>query len=189
LFRSNPALARLFAVAVTGWFALACLEGTFGRLIHHNLGMGQLEFGLLLSLEAGISLVQGILYPLLARRLSPEALLRLSYGLQAVGLMLMPFAPGLGALALFSTLFGLGVGAASPAINGRASYLVPPDRQGEVFGLLQSSRAMGFLVGPILGGVLFDWRPAAPYLAAGTVLLAVSAAPWFPARPRASSDV
>jgi len=189
LFRSNPALARLFAVAVTGWFALACLEGTFGRLIHHNLGMGQLEFGLLLSLEAGISLVQGILYPLLARRLSPEALLRLSYGLQAVGLMLMPFAPGLGALALFSTLFGLGVGAASPAINGRASYLVPPDRQGEVFGLLQSSRALGFLVGPILGGVLFDWRPAAPYLAAGTVLLAVSAAPWFPARPRASSDV
>jgi MFS family permease len=170
LFRGNPALARLFVVAVTGWFALACLEGTYGRLIHHNLGMGQLEFGLLLSLEAGVALVQGLLYPLFARRLSAETLLRLSYGLQAVGLALMPFAPGLGALAAASTLFGLGVGAANPAINGGASELVPTDRQGEVFGLLQSSRAMGFLVGPILGGILFDWRPEAPYLAVGLVL-------------------
>lgn len=40
------------------------------------------------------------------------------------------------------------------------------------FGLLQSGRALGFLVGPILGGILFDQAYAAPYLGAGVFLIA-----------------
>ncbi|MER3496255.1 MAG: hypothetical protein C4320_05315, partial [Armatimonadota bacterium] len=47
--------------------------------------------------------------------------------------------------------------------------LVPESVQGELFGLLQVARNFGFVVGPILGGLLFDWEPAAPYLFAGIV--------------------
>lgn len=166
LLRNNPALIRLVAVAVVGWFALASLEGTFGRLIQHNLGFGQMEFGLLLGLEAGVALMQGIFYQPISKRMSSTDLLRASYVMQAVGLGLMPFAPGLWALILLSILFGTGLGIAGPTINGIASALSPSERQGELFSLLQSCRAMGFLGGPIIGGVLFDWKPAAPYLGA-----------------------
>ncbi len=174
LIKAHSPLRRLFFVAVVGWFALACLEGTFGRLIQHTLGFGQLEFGLLLSVEAIIAVIQGACYALIARRLSAVWLLVLSYLLQAAGLALMPFAPGLAALVLLSILFGLGVGLATPTINGRASVLTPPSRQGEVFGLLQSSRAFGFLIGPILGGALFDVKASAPYLLAAACLLSLS---------------
>jgi MFS family permease len=170
LLQGNPALVRLVAVAVVGWFALASLEGTFGRLIQHNLGFGQMEFGLLLGLEAGVACMQGVFYQPISQRMNGANLLRASYGMQAVGLGLMPFAPGLWALILLSILFGVGLGIAGPTINGMASGLTTSDRQGELFGLLQSCRAMGFLVGPILGGVLFDWKPAAPYIGAFAIM-------------------
>lgn len=175
LLKDNTALCRLFLIAVAGWFALACLEGTFGRLIQRTLGYGQREFGILLSVEAVAAVLLGAFYPVFARRARGETLLGLSYCLQAAGLALMPLAPGFGTLLFLSLLFGLGVGLAGPTINGRASILTPPGRQGEVFGLLQSSRACGFLLGPILGGGFFDWEPAAPYLAAASVLLALGA--------------
>lgn len=174
LLKHHAALRRLFLVAIIGWFALACLEGTFGRLIQHTLNFGQWEFGILLAVEAIVAVMQGALYPLFARRLRAETLLALSYLLQAIGLTLMPFARGLPSLLLLSTLFGLGVGLATPTINGRASVLTPPARQGEVFGLLQSTRAIGFLFGPILGGALFDVQASAPYLLAGGCLMLLS---------------
>lgn len=175
LLKDHSALRRLFVVAVVGWFALACLEGTFGRLIEHTLHYGQMEFGILLSVEALVAVIQGGFYSHIARRLGAEKLLCLSYLFQAVGLGLMPFAPGLGTLALLGALFGLGVGLATPTINGRASVLTPESRQGEVFGLLQSTRAFGFLLGPILGGILFDVKPEAPYLVAAAGLSSLGA--------------
>jgi DHA1 family multidrug resistance protein-like MFS transporter len=182
LIRDNEPLRRLFFVAAIGWIALACLEGTFGRLIQRTVGYGQLEFGLLLSVEALVAVIQGALYGPIANRAAGGSLLGLSYGLQGLGLALMPFAPGLATLAVLSALFGLGVGLATPGINGRASVLTPAARQGEVFGLLQSMRAFGFLFGPILGGLLFDFRPQAPYVLAGFVLLALGFWLWLSER-------
>jgi MFS family permease len=174
LIKDHGPLRRLFFVAVIGWFALACLEGTFGRLIQHTLGFGQLEFGLLLSVEALVAVIQGAFYAHVTKRIQTGPLLGLSYLLQGLGLALMPFAPGFAALAVLSIVFGLGVGLATPTINGRASVLTPPTRQGEVFGLLQSARAFGFLFGPILGGLLFDFKYQAPYLTAGACMAVLS---------------
>jgi MFS family permease len=183
LSQSSP-LLRLFVVASIGWLALACLEGTFGRLLEHNLRFGPMEFGILLTLEAGVAFMQGILFPFFSKWLRPDALLRVSYLLQAVGLGFMPFAGSFSALAVFCTLFGIGLGLAGPTIHAAASAITPADRQGELFGMLQSSRAVGFLIGPIIGGVLFDWRPAVPYLsAAGVLMLAILLVRRSAARP------
>ena len=95
--------------------------------------------------------------------------------MQGMGLGLTPFAPNLAALFGASTVYGLGAGVANPTLNAQCSEVTPEDRQGEMFGLLQGARSAGFLVGPTVGGLLFDWRPEAPYLAAGVVLLVVAA--------------
>jgi len=173
LLRDVPRLRPLFLLAASAFFALACLEGTFGRLIRLKLGYGPSEFGLIFGYESALGvLVQAVLLAPVMARLGPRALLVAAYVLQGVGLALTPFAPHLTGLFAVSTLFALGAGFANPTLNALSSAATPPSRQGEMFGLLQATRSFGFLLGPILGSLLFDWRPEAPYLLAGGVLMA-----------------
>ena len=165
----------LLLVASLGWLALAFLEGTFGRLIERTLGLGRLEFGLILALDGLAAVLQGAFFPALVRRYPPQKLLRVAFLLQAVGLATIPFAPYLGALIALNALFGIGLGLASPTINALASQIAPPERQGIVFGRLQSARSVGFLFGPILGGMLFDFGYRLPYLLAGGLALLAAA--------------
>jgi len=109
-------------------------------------------------------------------------MLKLAYGLQGVGLALNPLAgmiatvvPGMATLLIASTVYAVGSGIANPALSAATSRLVPDHAQGELFGLLQVARNFGFVVGPILGGLLFDWQTYAPYLFAGFVCLSVVA--------------
>ncbi len=172
LLRAVPALRPVFLLAASAYFALSCLEGTFGRLIHQTLGAGALLFGLIFGYEALLGVIsQTVLLSWLSERLRPKTLISMAYLLQGVGLALMPFAPNVALLFGASTLFGIGAGLANPILQSLASRLAPAERQGEMFGVLQSVRSVGFLAGPILGGVLFDVRPMLPYLLAGSVML------------------
>lgn len=171
LIRDIPAVRPLFLLASTAYFALACLEGTFGRLIQHKLGLGAFYFGLIFGYEALLGVVtQTLILPWVNRRFAPKTLLRAAYAAQSVGLGLTPLAPNLWFLFAASTLFAVGTGLANPTVQGAGSAAVPAERQGELFGLLQATRSLGFLIGPILGGALFDWRPESPYFLAGVVL-------------------
>ncbi len=169
LLRDIPALRRILVIAVSGWFVLACLEGTFGRLIQHTLGYGQREFGWLFSYESLFAAGIGLIYGFLSNRISVGWMLRIGFISVAVGVALTPVAPNLLGLALASSFWAFGLGLANPTINTYCSAITPEDRQGEVFGLIQSSRSIGFIVGPILGGVLFDLLPALPYYFAAAV--------------------
>lgn len=181
-----PALRRLFLLGAISWFALACLEGTFGRLIELKLGFGQSEFGRVFSFESAVGALAGLAVGRLALRFRPTTILRAAYLLLAIGLILTPFAGNLGAylgfaqewirpplLALFliTTLSAFGLGLANPTLSTLCSNVTPESRQGEMFGLLQSARSIGFLAGPLLGGILFELLPEGPYYLAGIVAL------------------
>lgn len=176
ILRDVPQLTRWFVIAASAWFALACLEGTFGRLIKHNLGFGQWEFGLIFSYESLLSVVvQAFALGWVVRRLRERKALRWAYLLQGTGLALTPFAPSLAALFVASTVYSVGAAIANPTINTVCSDATPKERQGEMFGVLQAARSMGFLIGPTLGGILFDWSVAAPYLLSGAVCVGAMA--------------
>jgi MFS family permease len=220
LLRDIPALRRLFVLGTTGWFALAALEGTFGRLIREKLGYSQLEFGMIFAWESLVGVIAGLYLGSLATRFRPSMILRSAYILLGIGLILFPFAGNLAAMPAFqtvadgfntivagagavvdgggtaigmpevagrweiahpmlalllaSTIFALGIGLANPTISALCSNVTPPLRQGEMFGLLQAARSFGFIIGPVLGGMLFDWRIEAPYLLAAFVAVAAS---------------
>lgn len=176
LLGESPALRPLTFLAVGSWFALATLEGTFGRLITEHYKLPETVFGNIFSMESLIgALVQAFLLGWLATKLTDRTLLRVGFFAIGVGLLLTPFAPAVPFLFVFSALYSVGTGLANPTLNSSASRLVPDDRQGELFGLLQGTRSVGFLIGPAIGGALFDWQPAAPYVLAGTVGLLASA--------------
>lgn len=182
LLHDVPALKKLFVLAGVAWFALACLEGTFGRLVAamytFPLDVWGMTFtkpqgasGLVFGLESLVAfLVQGVLYTWIVRRVSAHYLLTAGFLLQGIGFLLTPGAPNFGMLIIWSALFSFGGALANPTINSECSRIVPESRQGELFGLLQSARSIGFLIGPILGGALFDWHRASPYILAGTVV-------------------
>jgi len=176
LLRLNPSLRSLVALSAIAWLSLACLEGTFGRLIHAQHGYGQSEFGLLFGFESLIAvIVQGVALNWLSHRYGDTALLVGGFVFQGLGLALTPLAPGLGALFFTSLLYAAGSSVANPSLQSRASLMVDDARQGELFGVLQSARSVGFMVGPTLGGLLFGVAPSLPYFVAGAVCVAAAA--------------
>lgn len=176
LVRAAPSLRFLFFLSAISLSALACLEGTFGRLIKHKFGYGPEQFGILFGYEALLGvIVQALLLPKFTAVLGPPRLLCWAFLIQGLGLAATPFMPNLSGLFLASAFYAVGAGCAMPTLNGLCSLAAPARREGEMFGLLQSVRSLGFLLGPILGGALFDWRREAPYLLAGAVLLGAGA--------------
>jgi len=182
LFRDLPKLKPLVVIAVVAWLSLATLEGTFARLISHLFRYNQRQFGVIFGYESILGVaVQGLLLAWIIRKIRATNLLRGAYLTQGLGLALNPFAgllmPAVAPFVLLvfaSTLYAVGSSISNPTVNSLCSQLAPDSRQGELFGLLQGARSFGFVVGPLVGGVLFDWHPAAPYLLAGAVCVAAA---------------
>jgi len=172
LLRDYAQLRILMVTSFLAWFALALLEGTFGQLIQETLRLNQEHFGLVFAYESAIGIaVQTFLLHRVNAILGPKKLLAVCFLLQGLGLALFPFAPNLAWIFVGSTLYGVGIAASNPTISTLSSLIVKKERHGELFGMTQSFRSFGFVVGPTIGGFLFDINHALPYLFAGVVCL------------------
>ena len=177
LLKDFPEVKGYFSIAAVAWLALATLEGTFARLISKLFGYGEMEFGIIFGFESLLAvLIPAIGLAAITARYRSQVLLRWSFVLQGSGLALNPLAGSVGiwpfAVLMFAILlYGLGSSISNPVVNGLVSELTPADRQGEVFGLMQGARSIGFIVGPLVGGAMFDLWPASVYFLAGGVCL------------------
>ncbi|MCG9896270.1 MAG: MFS transporter [Fimbriimonadaceae bacterium] len=183
--KEAPGLAPLLLASTTAWFSLAMLEGTFGRLISRTLGLGRQEFGVIFAFESVIGVVMSALVLAWIMKRAPSWLvLGWSFLAMGVGLAFMPFAPAYGWLFVASAAFAAGQGLSGPAVNVLAAAKVREGRHGELFGVMQGARAVGFLIGPLIGGAFFDVFPAGPYLVAGGACLAAATVVAVFLRPR-----
>jgi len=161
------ALRVLVPVVVVAWFALALLEGTFAQLIQVQLGFGQREFCRVFGFESVVAVAtQSFAMKWLGRVISDRFLLPISFLFQAAGIFLFPFATGMVSLLTASALYAPGSAVSQPSLNSICSNITPSERQGELFGLLQSARSVGFAVGPILGGIALSYSVRLPYFIA-----------------------
>lgn len=94
---------------------------------------------------------------------SPHQLIR--YGLPSIaaGFVCLSLASSLPLLMLGMALFGLGMGLASPSFAAAASFTVNRDEQGSLAGLLGSVAGMGFVIGPLLGGITYGYSSRLTY--------------------------
>ena len=60
----------------------------------------------------------------------------------------------------------------TPPCNAAAADLTPPERRAQAFGLLGAAFMGGFILGPVLGGLLGEWGPRVPFWAAAGLALA-----------------
>ncbi len=128
------------------------------------LGMGT---GLLLLAPAGR----------MGDRLGRRQTYRLGLGAVAVLLLAVPFCHTLWLLALDFIGMGIGYAFVLPAWNSILLRLLPEDVRGAGLGILMTVEGMGGVIGPLVGGLLWQWsQPSAPFFLSGGLLLLASAA-------------
>ncbi|HLW59126.1 MAG TPA: MFS transporter [bacterium] len=141
-------------------------------------GLNERELLVLMVLGMGAGLL--LLAP--AGRMGDRLGRRRTYGLGlgAVALLLIavPFCHSLWLLALDFIGMGVGYAFVLPAWNSILLRLLPEDVRGAGLGILMTVEGMGGVIGPLVGGLLWQWaNPASPfYLSGGLLLLASGAA-------------
>jgi MFS family permease len=176
------AMGELFAVTTV---AMTLMETTFFLFMADARGWDEAEVGGLLgAMGLWSATIQGGVGRI-SSRIGDRGMVRWGCGLLAPGLGFAAWS-GSGPLVVLLVLLGLaatGRALLQPGAMALMSRQARDEQEvGEVMGVMQSATSLGRLVGPALGGVLFEWVwTGAPFLTAGA-LVALAAMRWSRAR-------
>jgi MFS family permease len=170
-------------VGVLMFTGTALVQQTMGFRIQDALGLDgpttARTFGLAMMLSAASSLLaQAVVVQRFTR--PPFTLLRLAMPLLIVAFTLMALASSQLWLTVAMMIQGFGMGLAGPAFMAGASLAVSSQEQGAVAGVAGSCGPLGFTLGPLVGGALYQLEPTLPYAIAAAIYVALFAAmPWL----------
>lgn len=177
----TPALVRLLVVAFLALVAFSAFEATFALLGERRFDLGPASTGLVFAgIGVVLVVVQGGLVHPTVTRLGEVHALRVGLGLDAAGLLLLAGATSWPVLVVALLLLVVGQGLVTPTLTSVVAGRARADRRGSVLGIQQSAGALARVVGPTMGGLLFQHVGlAAPYavgaaLAAGAALLTLA---------------
>jgi DHA1 family tetracycline resistance protein-like MFS transporter len=171
-----PGVVPLLGVSFASLLAFSAFEGTFSLFGERRLGL-HLGSTYLLFFIIGvlIALVEmGAVHPTVARFGELGAL---QFGLvfNAAGLALLPFVHSRVALAAPLVLLTVGQGLITPTLTSTVAGQVEHRRRGEVLGVQQSASGLARVIGPAVGGLLFESVGTGSPYALGAVLVALAA--------------
>jgi MFS family permease len=187
----TPSLRRMAIVLFIGTVSFAGFEATFSLF-------GQDRFDLtegsnaLLFLFVGVIMVavQGAFIGPLTDRLGSRLLMRIGLVGISVGFIGMAYTYSWAPLFVVLFLVAVGQGFFGPSAGALVAELAPEDKRGEALGFQQSAGALGRVIGPVLGGVLFDAAgTGAPYLFGAALMMIALAAVWSLTKPTVSSPM
>lgn len=179
--RLSPLLLVMFMVAFVQMFAVGLLAPIMVIYAKRVIGLpehliGTLFLLLVLSVAAA-SVPAGRLADTKGKRRTVAG----GMVLGSAGMWVLQGAPSLGVLIVGAIMLGGSYALASPAWHALVSRLAPPGRIGLAMGASQTAEGLGLVLGPLLGGVLWDalghrapFVAAAILLSAGTVVLLIS---------------
>ena len=180
---TDPRIAPFIIVGVLMFTGTALVQQTMGFRFQDALGLTAAEtaqhFGFAMMLSAVCSLIsQGFIVQRLS--LPPFTLLRLAMPLLILAFSLMAIAESQLVLTVGMMIMGLGMGLAGPGFMAGASLAVTAEEQGAVAGVAGSCGPLGFTLGPLLGGVLYQVNSALPYaFAAGVYVVLFASMGWI----------
>lgn len=173
---TDPRVIRFLAGAIGLFTGFSSIQLTLGFSIQDKLQLNGIETaqmtGAALMIAAIFSFIsQWFLVQRL--KLTPEQFI-------LCGLVALLLAAGfIGSFATFAHLgvgmafMGLGLGMAMPSVSAAASLAVTPQEQGAIAGLVASCPAIGFIAGPVIGGLLYRLGPGYPSILSGLVFVVV----------------
>ena len=132
-------------------------QGNFALWTQKTFNYGPTQNGWLFTYIGIIAvLVQLKVLPFLTKKFNEKNILYISLVFLFLGLILIPLMPT--PLFLYVSLFFLpfGMGLSNPTIQALASENVPKEEYGGTLGFLQSAGSLGRIIGPIIGGIIFQ---------------------------------
>jgi MFS family permease len=117
-------------------------------------------------------LVQGGLIGPLKKRFGEMPLVIVGTFMMALGLALVPLPHAFWGQFPIAALIAIGNSISAPILTALVSLLSPEAQRGEVIGVFQSTQSLGRMIGPVLGGWMFDHiSNASPYWAGGAIMM------------------
>lgn len=159
-------LTRLALVAFIATAAFSAFEATFSLLGQSRFDLTEGSvFVVFIGIGVLLVVVQGgMIRPINARFGSVNAL-RFALGLNAIGLLLLAAATTWLLLIPALALLVVGQGLATPTLATLVADRAQDARRGGALGFQQSAGALARIVGPAMGGILFEYvGVAAPYV-------------------------
>ncbi len=185
------------AIAVTFWvtFWFAGLEVTFRLFTLDAFKLSIAGTGYVFGfLGVVAAVIQGGLIHRLSRRFGEVKLVRAGLVFLAVGFALDGFSPsvGLPLLVFGSAVLAVGNALYTPSLSSYTSRQTGADAQGVTLGVVQSMGALARVLGPLTGGLLYQYvGMRGPYYVGAIGILGVALLslrlPPLPARPAAAS--
>ena len=169
---TDPRILPFVVVGVVMFSGMALVQQTMGFRFQDTLGLSAGEtartFGFAMMLSAGASLIAQVV---IVQRLTlpPFSLLKLAMPLLIVAFSIMAIASSQLWLSVAMTILGFGMGLAGPAFMAGASLAVSPAEQGAVAGVAGACGPLGFTIGPLVGGMLYQLNPALPFAFAALI--------------------
>ena len=146
-------------------FAQSSLYSSFSLFCESELGLSAGKVGMLYAYLGLIAiLIQGGLIRGLVRKFGEEKLFLAGSFLLVLGFAAIPLAGSFRFLVMALGLLGLGGGLTGPTLNSLISKEADPAKVGQAMGASQGMAALGRVIGPTWGGLLYDvlvWLPFA----------------------------
>jgi MFS family permease len=179
----DPRIFPFIIVGVTMFSGMALVQQTMGFRFQDALNLSATDtaqaVGLGMMLSAGASLLaQGVVVQRLS--LPPFTLLRVAMPLLFLAFATMALTESRWVLTAAMMVQGFGMGLAGPGFMAGASLAVTAEEQGAVAGVAGSCGPLGFAIGPMLGGALYQLQPTLPYaVAAGVYVVLFLSMGWL----------
>ncbi len=183
---SDPRILPFVIVGVLMFTGMGIVQQTMGFRFQDALRLSAAataqKVGLAMMLSAACSLLaQGVIVQRMSFR--PFTLLRLAMPLLILAFAILSLADSQFWLTAAMGILGLGMGLAGPGFMAGASLAVPAEEQGSVAGVAGSCGPLGFTIGPLAGGALYQLAPPLPYAtAAATYVVLFVAMFWLAGR-------
>lgn len=170
---TKPTLLLLLSLYFLVTLAFSGFEATFAIFSEAKFGYTASTIGFVFAFIGVIlAIVQGVLVGKVVKVVSERRLIPLAILAIALGIGLIPFVWNIPTLLGALLVLAAGMGFNSPSLSSMVSRLADPDDQGGILGLASSLASLGRVVGPAVGGYLYDaYGMTTPYLTAATLMM------------------
>lgn len=172
-YLGQKTMGALMSVYFMSSLAMSGMEATLILFMGEKFGwqLKEVSFGF-----AYIGVITVLSQGILVRRLIPiwgeRKTLRIGLTCFAIGLLGIAFAPSVGWMGVTMTFLAFGTSFSNPATLGSLSLLAPAEEQGVTMGVAQSLASLGRIMGPALGGFVYqNVAITSPFLISGFLAL------------------
>ncbi len=176
---SHPQIARLLVIGLLGQIAVFAFNSVFIlwvdkvvlpdwpiERVQRATGVVFIFVGLVTVATQG-----GVIGPVV-RKIGEAKGVMVGSLLRVLGNAIMAFFPRIYPAAAGSAIAGVGGGIAMPCAAALLTFHAPNVARGRIIGINQSAMSLGNIIGPLIGGFVYDRNPAwPPLVSAGTLFL------------------